>query len=316
MIAGGISYYGLSDLIVVEGSINNFSYSQDLNFYKKNYDKLLKKNKKLIFEQDRATCHKSKKNMKLVNQLFQNNLLNAPSSPDIAYPIETLWAELKKNIMARNPKTKEDLKKYAIEEWNKIPLENIQNRFKHWRAKCQKIIDLEGNPLKDIHLKEIKEEYEENEENEEENEDDDENYKDDDELKLKIVYDEKEMMKKKKKEIKLIKLKINLKRNEKKRKEKQYNDKKASLKRRDLGSRFRYITNIEVLHLKQKINEIKEMDHRDYLDYFKKECEKKEASVGSTRTDSSINKILGKNIKISKIKKLEERFYSFNYQKK
>ena len=146
MIAGGISYYGLSDLIVVEGSMNNFSYSQALNFYKKNYDKLLKKNKKLIFEQDRTTCHNSKKNMKLVNQLFKNNQLNAPSSPDIAYPIETLWAELKRNIKARNRKTKEDLKKYAIEEWNKIPMENILKRFKNWRAKCQKIIDLEGNP--------------------------------------------------------------------------------------------------------------------------------------------------------------------------
>ena len=90
----------------------------------------------------------------------------------------------------------------------------------------------------------------------------------------------------------------------------------AALKRRDLGYGFRYTTNLEVFHLKQKINEIKKMDHREYLDYFKKECEKTEASVGSTRTDSSINKILGKNIEISKIKKLEERFYSFNYQKK
>ena len=86
MIAGGISYYGLSDLILVESSMNNFSYEQTLNLYKKNYDKLLKKNKNLIFEQDRATCHKSKKNMKVVKNLFKKNLLNAPSSPDIAYP--------------------------------------------------------------------------------------------------------------------------------------------------------------------------------------------------------------------------------------
>ena len=58
------------------------------------------------------------------------------------------------------------------------------------------------------------------------------------------------------------------------------------------------------------------MDHRVYLDYFKKECEKTEASMGSTRTDSSINIILRKNIEISKIKKLEEHFNSINYQKK
>ena len=57
----GISYYGLSDLILIEGSMNNFSYSQALNFYKRNYDEFIKKNTKLIFEQDGATCHTSKK---------------------------------------------------------------------------------------------------------------------------------------------------------------------------------------------------------------------------------------------------------------
>ena len=61
MIAGGISYYGLSDLILIEGSMNDFSYEQALNFYKKNYDELLKKNKNLIFEQDREHATQVKK---------------------------------------------------------------------------------------------------------------------------------------------------------------------------------------------------------------------------------------------------------------
>ena len=68
--------------------------------------------------------------------------------------------------------------------------------------------------------------------------------------------------------------------------------------------------------LKTKNYRGKKMDHNEYLEYFKKQCERTEASVGSTRTDSSINNILEKNIKISKIKRLEERFYSFNYQEK
>ena len=39
----------------------------------------------------------SKKIKKLLEELFRNNLIqNASHSPDIAYPIETLWAELKK----------------------------------------------------------------------------------------------------------------------------------------------------------------------------------------------------------------------------
>ncbi len=55
---------------------------------------------------------------------------------------------------------------------------------------------MEGNSLKKIYLKEIKEENDENEDDED-NEEDNENYKEDDKLKLKIFYDEIEMMKKK-----------------------------------------------------------------------------------------------------------------------
>ncbi len=39
--------------------------------------------------------------------------------PDLAYPIETLYANLKK-IKNRNPKDYEKLKQFCIEEWNKI----------------------------------------------------------------------------------------------------------------------------------------------------------------------------------------------------
>ena len=35
MLAGGISYYGLSDLMVVEGTINEFEYDQEILLYKK-----------------------------------------------------------------------------------------------------------------------------------------------------------------------------------------------------------------------------------------------------------------------------------------
>ena len=38
MVAGGISYYGLTDLILLDGTMNEFSYSQALQYYKKNYD--------------------------------------------------------------------------------------------------------------------------------------------------------------------------------------------------------------------------------------------------------------------------------------
>ena len=92
MLAGGISYYGLSDLIIVEGTMNEFAYAQALLLYKKNVEEFKKIDKNIIFEQDGASCHTSKSNKLLLNLLFGTKgwIQNSPRSPDLAYPIETV----------------------------------------------------------------------------------------------------------------------------------------------------------------------------------------------------------------------------------
>jgi len=56
-----------------------------------------KKNENLYFEQDGASYHTSNKIKLMLENLFGNKLIqNVPYSPDIAYHIETFWAELKK----------------------------------------------------------------------------------------------------------------------------------------------------------------------------------------------------------------------------
>ena len=70
MLAGGISYYGLSDLMIVEGTMTEFAYSQAILLYKKNMEEFKKKNKNIIFEQDGATCHTSKANQKIIKLCF------------------------------------------------------------------------------------------------------------------------------------------------------------------------------------------------------------------------------------------------------
>ena len=111
MFAGGISYYGLSDLMILEGTMNEFSYAQAILYYKESIEEK-KKNNKIIFQQDGASSHTSKSNEKLLNEIFENSgwIQNPPNSPDLAYPIETLWANLKKNKRKR-PKIKRRTKK-------------------------------------------------------------------------------------------------------------------------------------------------------------------------------------------------------------
>ena len=64
MVAGGISYYGLSDLMVLKGTMNNFTYPQALNFFKESYDLFKKKMKIYTLSKmgHHATPQKAQKN--------------------------------------------------------------------------------------------------------------------------------------------------------------------------------------------------------------------------------------------------------------
>lgn len=91
MVAGGISYYGLTNIIFIEGTMNDFSYGQTLVFYKEDIEEINRKNNSnLILELDGASSHTSNSNINLLNEQFGINgwLQNPPNSPDLAFPIE------------------------------------------------------------------------------------------------------------------------------------------------------------------------------------------------------------------------------------
>ena len=163
----------------------------------------------MFFEQDGVSSHKSKKIKKLLEELFGDNLIQTgESTPDIAYPIETLWAELKKKS-----------KKISIDEWNKIPKSFIQNLFKNFIKRCKKIIELNGGRLEPVHLKQIRkeaeiEEKEEKEEKERIDADEKEVIENSEskKLKLKIIYNKNELFQKAKKKY------VNSKKNQRKKK--------------------------------------------------------------------------------------------------
>ena len=168
IVAGGVSFYGLSDLILLNGTMTDFSYAQALEYYKENYEEFKKNNENLYFEQDGASSHTSKKIKVLIEKYFGDKLIqNAPHSPDIAYPIETLWAELKKRVKSRNPKNLEELKEITIEEWNQIPKDYIKGLFTNFIQRCKKIIELNGGRLEPEHLRAIRKEMNKEEDNEE-----------------------------------------------------------------------------------------------------------------------------------------------------
>ena len=197
MVAGGISYYRLSNIIFVEGTMNNFAYGQTLIFYNEDIEEINRKNGiKLIIEQDGASCHRSKANRNLLDEQFGKNgwIQNLPNSPDLAFPIEDLWAIIKPRVKRRDPQIIEELKSYILQEWNSVPEELIRNLCNSFIDRVKKVIELNGTRLEPEHLKKKKEEI----------------YK----LEIpealprfRIVYNDNEVFKAKKKEIKFLKSK-------------------------------------------------------------------------------------------------------------
>ena len=331
IVAGGVSYYGQSDLILLVGTMTDFAYVQALEFYKENYENFKKQNENLYFEQDGASCHTSKKVKALLENYFGDKLIqNAPHSPDIAYPIETLWAELKKRVKNRNPKSLEELKEITIEEWNKIPKDYIKKLFNNYIKRCNKIIELKGGRLEPEHLRDIRKEMEKKQKNEEKMEKID-GEKDNEEekkqnLKLKLIYNKIELTKKAKKEVAYIRKKIKAKKRDLRKAEKAYNKaKRYSLKKRKifeimkdtLNSKTK--RNIELENYKFKVNWINNYITKnigEYFHYFKKECERqeREKTYASTMDGEIEYALKSKKEKIA-IKK-DRQFYTLEYHPK
>ena len=75
-ISGGISQYGLSNLVFCSGTMYKFFYKQFLLFLKKDMNNLKEKlssNKDLIFQQDNASCHKTKETLEVIEVIFEEN---------------------------------------------------------------------------------------------------------------------------------------------------------------------------------------------------------------------------------------------------
>ena len=161
MVSGGISYYGLTNIIFVEGTMNDFAYGQALIFFKEDIEKINRRNNThLILEQDGASSHTSRSNINLLNESFGKNgwLQNPPNSPDLAFPIEDLWAIIKPRVKRREPKTLEKLKAFILQEWNSVPLSLIRNLCDGYINRIKKVIELNGSRLEPEHLKNKKKE--------------------------------------------------------------------------------------------------------------------------------------------------------------
>ena len=120
MIWGGLTYDGLLDIVVINGTLNKENYISDILIPKVLPFK--EANPNMIYQQDNCSAHRAN----IVKQWFQENEIDVlpwpAQSPDLN-PIENLWNILKEEIGPLNhigPNQKNELKEIIIEAWDRL----------------------------------------------------------------------------------------------------------------------------------------------------------------------------------------------------
>lgn len=96
-----------------------------------------------VFQQDNAPAHKSKDTMAFFDDNDFKLLSFPPGSPDLN-PIENVWSILKSNVAKRFPKRMDELERFAIDEWQKIPQEMIENGILSMATRISQVLARNG----------------------------------------------------------------------------------------------------------------------------------------------------------------------------
>ena len=144
MLWGAFSGNGRRILHTVQGTINTNEYIQILT------DHVLLLNmpaQGMIFQQDNATPHKSRRTMNFLEEHGLEVLPWPPQSPDLS-PIENLWSFLKGHLEVLRVRTAEELLAAAHAEWAMIPNDVIEAVLNSMPERLRAVIRARGGPTK------------------------------------------------------------------------------------------------------------------------------------------------------------------------
>ena len=129
------------------GGMNSKRYQEQvlcpvlLDFYRQ----LDQERKHVKFQQDGASCHRSKSTLKWFTDHHIPLFPHPPSSPDLN-PIEPIWHELKTIIrrLPHPPTTFDTLKSGVLAAWEEIPIEKINHQIGKMEKRVKAVLAAHG----------------------------------------------------------------------------------------------------------------------------------------------------------------------------
>lgn len=146
----GITYYGTTKLVRIEGKLNKESYVKILERHMLPAAKELFGRRDWWFQQDGATPHTARLTQTWLSQNVPNFIKKDewPASTPDGNCIENLWAWLADRVQAREPTTVEGLWRTMRAEWNAIPRSILKNLIDSQPSRLAAIRESSGSHTK------------------------------------------------------------------------------------------------------------------------------------------------------------------------
>jgi transposase len=146
MFWSAVSTWSKFELVEINGTMTAQRY---INLLREKFIPWIRRQKKgkWIFQQDNAPPHTARQTKAfLINEKI-DCLVWPPYSPDLN-PIENLWGLLKRRVDARKPKTLDELRVVANEEWEAISMDSVQNAIRSLPSRLEIVTEAGGGNTK------------------------------------------------------------------------------------------------------------------------------------------------------------------------
>jgi hypothetical protein len=147
MLWGCFSAAGTGNLVRINGIMDSIKYQEILAQNLQVSAQALGLGRKWTFQQDNDPKHTSHSTRSWMQQQHLKVLEWPSQSPDLN-PIENLWWDLKRAVRARKPTNLNDLERFCVEEWARIPQERCEKLVSSYKNRLLAVVAAKGGATK------------------------------------------------------------------------------------------------------------------------------------------------------------------------